>query len=47
VAGTGHIAGKDDDGSYKMIYHSSNIFVKREEHWKAIASHVSGIQKEY
>jgi len=47
VAGIGHIEGKDDQGPYKMIYHSSNILIKREEHWKAIASHVFGIQKEY
>lgn len=45
VAGTGHIAGKDKDGEYKIIYQSSNILIKRKGLWKAISSHVSGIKK--
>jgi ketosteroid isomerase-like protein len=43
VAGTGHISGTGDDGPYKMIYQSSNILIKRKGEWKAISSHVSGV----
>ena len=39
VAGTGHVV---DDGQ-EMIYQSSNVLIKRGDHWKAILSHVSGI----
>ncbi|WP_156102221.1 nuclear transport factor 2 family protein [Muricauda sp. MAR_2010_75] len=41
ICGTGHIF-KD---STKTIYQSSNVVVKRNGQWKAIASHVSGIQQ--
>lgn len=44
VAGTGHIEGSDENGPYKMIYQSSNVLIKRQGEWKAIASHVSGIK---
>jgi ketosteroid isomerase-like protein len=44
VAGTGHIEGTDEDGPYKMVYQSSNVLIKRQGEWKAIASHVSGIK---
>ena len=47
VAGVGHIRGTDQDGTYRLTYHSSNILIKRGAHWKAIASHVSGIEKTY
>ena len=46
VAGIGHIIGKDDQGQYKMTYHSSNVLIKRKSAWKAISSHVSGIHRE-
>src|SRR5690606_3375399 len=46
VAGTGHIEGNDENGPYKMIYQSSNVLIKRQGEWKAIASHVSGIKAE-
>lgn len=45
VAGTGHITGKDKDGEYKIEYQSSNVLIKRNEVWKAIASHVSGVKR--
>jgi hypothetical protein len=38
VAGTGHII----EDSSETIYQSSNILVKRNGQWKAVASHVSG-----
>jgi hypothetical protein len=46
IAGIGHIMGKDDQGHYKMTYHSSNVLIKRKSTWKAISSHVSGIHRE-
>ncbi len=41
ICGTGHIF----NDSTKTIYQSSNVVVKRDGQWKAIASHVSGIQR--
>jgi len=46
VAGTGHVAGNDAEGAYRMTYQSSNVLIKRRGEWKAIASHVSGIKRE-
>lgn len=45
VAGTGHVEGKDLEGNYRMNYQSSNVLIKRNGIWKAIASHVSGIKR--
>jgi hypothetical protein len=45
VAGTGTIRGKDEKGPYLIEYQSSNIFIKRDGRWQAIASHVSGAKK--
>ena len=42
ISGTGHITGKDKEGAYAMEYQSSNVFIKRNGIWKAIASHTSG-----
>ena len=42
VAGTGTIRGKDDKGPYVVEYQSSNVFVKHDGAWRAVASHVSG-----
>jgi hypothetical protein len=44
IAGTGHVAGMNDSASYRMIYQSSNILIKRNGEWKAISSHVSGVK---
>lgn len=41
ICGTGHIF----NDSIKTIYQSSNVLIKREGQWKAIASHVSGIKQ--
>ncbi|MEZ4809990.1 MAG: nuclear transport factor 2 family protein [Allomuricauda sp.] len=41
ICGTGHII----NDSTETTYQSSNVMVKREGQWKAIASHVSGIKK--
>jgi len=40
VSGTGHIL----NDTTETIYQSSNIFIKREGNWKAVASHVSGVK---
>jgi len=45
VAGTGTIRGKDQSGEYVGEYQSSNIFIKRDGTWRAVASHVSGYRK--
>lgn len=42
VSGTGVIQSKDDNGDYEYIYQSSNVLIKRNGTWKAIASHTSG-----
>lgn len=45
VAGTGTIRGKDDNGAYVAEYQSTNILIKRNGVWRAIASHVSGYKR--
>jgi hypothetical protein len=45
VAGTGHIRGTDDEGPYVAEYQSTNVLIKREGAWRAIASHVSGYRQ--
>lgn len=46
VAGTGTITGTDGAGAYTVRYQSSNIFIKRDGRWQAIASHVSGVKRD-
>lgn len=46
VAGEGRIRGTGTDGPYRMTYQSSNILIKDGQRWRAIASHVSGIERE-
>lgn len=45
VAGTGHIRGTDDEGPYVAEYQSTNVLIKRDGTWRAIASHVSGYRQ--
>jgi hypothetical protein len=45
VAGTGTMRGTDDDGPYVAEYQSTNVLIKRDGVWKAVASHVSGYQR--
>ncbi len=45
IAGTGRGSGKDTAGKYTFEYQSSNILIKRNGEWKAIASHVSGYKR--
>jgi len=46
VAGTGTIRGSDAEGAYVAKYQSTNILIKRDGVWKAVASHVSGYKRE-
>ena len=41
ICGTGHIV----NDSIETIYQSSNILIKRNGMWKAVASHVSGVKQ--
>lgn len=45
VAGTGTIHGTDSDGPYVAEYQSTNLLIKQNGNWKAVASHVSGYRK--
>jgi Domain of unknown function (DUF4440) len=45
AAGTGTIRGSDEDGPYVAEYQSTNVLIKREGTWRAVASHVSGYRK--
>lgn len=45
VAGTGVVDGTDDDGPYTFHYQSTNVLIKRDGEWKAVASHVSGVKR--
>jgi hypothetical protein len=45
VAGTGVITGSDEQGPYTIEYQSTNVLIKRDGAWKAVASHVSGISR--
>jgi hypothetical protein len=45
AAGTGTIRGKDENGPYVGQYQSTNVLIKRDGAWRAVASHVSGYKK--
>jgi hypothetical protein len=45
VSGIGTIQGADKEGAYGTTYASSNVLIKRNGQWQAIASHVSGVKK--
>jgi hypothetical protein len=45
AAGTGTVRGTDADGPYVAQYQSTNVLIKRDGAWRAIASHVSGYKK--
>jgi hypothetical protein len=44
AAGTGTIRGNDADGPYVAQYQSTNVLIKRDGNWRAVASHVSGFK---
>jgi ketosteroid isomerase-like protein len=45
AAGTGTIKGRDENGPYAGQYQSTNVLIKRDGQWRAVASHVSGYKK--
>ena len=45
AAGTGTIRGHDENGPYVGQYQSTNVLIKRDGEWRAVASHVSGYKK--
>jgi hypothetical protein len=45
VAGIGTIRGRDDEGAYVAEYQSTNVLIKRNGLWQAVASHVSGYRR--
>jgi ketosteroid isomerase-like protein len=47
VSGKGIIRGSDTKGKYVLEYISSNVFLKQNGLWKAVASHTSGDKKSY
>jgi Domain of unknown function (DUF4440) len=47
IAGKGVARGKDGRRAYVMEYESTNVLIKRDGTWKAVASHVSGVKKKY
>ena len=44
VAGTGTVEGVGEDGPYRFTYESTNVLIKRDGRWRAVASHVSGFE---
>ena len=45
VAGTGTMHARDGDGPYTAEYQSTNVLVRRDGRWQAVASHVSGYRR--
>ena len=45
AAGKGTIRGNDENGAYVAEYQSTNVLIKRDGQWRAVASHVSGYKK--
>jgi ketosteroid isomerase-like protein len=45
VAGTGTLRGSNKDGPYIGEYRSTNVLIKQNGVWRAVASHISGYQE--
>lgn len=45
IAGEGRVKGRNERGEYEYTYHSSNVLIKKNGVWKAVASHVSGYKR--
>lgn len=43
VSGAGRATGTSESGRYCLTYRSSNVLVKQNGAWKAVLSHVSGV----
>ncbi|MCM2269090.1 MAG: nuclear transport factor 2 family protein [Thermoanaerobaculia bacterium] len=45
VAGEGTIRGVEQNRPYVATYQSTNVLVRRDGRWQAVASHVSGVKE--
>jgi hypothetical protein len=45
VAGQGTIRGVEQNRPYVATYQSTNVLVRRDGRWQAVASHVSGVRQ--
>jgi len=45
VAGEGTIRGVEQNRPYVATYQSTNVLVRRDGRWQAVASHVSGVRQ--
>ena len=45
VAGQGTIRGVEEHRPYVATYQSTNVLVRRDGRWQAVASHVSGVRE--
>ena len=43
VSGIGQASGASESGDYCLRYRSSNVLIKQDGTWKAVLSHVSGV----
>ena len=46
IGGTGFVSGHTEKAPYNLEFQSTNVMIKRDGRWQAIASHVSGIKKQ-
>lgn len=46
VAGQGRASGTGSDGPYCYTYQSTNVLIRSEGRWRAVTSHVSGVQRD-
>jgi ketosteroid isomerase-like protein len=44
ISGQGRASGQGSDGPYCFTYQSSNVLIRDRQDWRAVASHVSGLQ---
>jgi ketosteroid isomerase-like protein len=44
VAGRGTVKGRNATGPFHTEYHSTNVFVKQNGVWRAVAAHISGVK---
>jgi len=45
VAGRGTVKGRGKTQTFHTQYRSTNVFVKRNGRWQAVASHISGVKQ--
>lgn len=45
VAGRGTVKGRGKTAVFHTQYFSTNVFVKRQGRWQAVASHISGVKR--